>query len=51
MDAQLREVLLQVLKVLGGCLEHPDADDAIAAVEVLLIEPNLTNVRSKGEIT
>lgn len=31
-----RKVLEQALKVLRGCLEHPDADEAITAIQGVL---------------
>ena len=34
-----REVLQQALEVLKGCLEHPDAQDSIIAIEHELAQP------------
>ena len=34
-----KEILQQALKVLHGCLEHPDAADAIAALESAIAQP------------
>jgi tryptophan 2,3-dioxygenase len=39
MSSTHREVMQQAETVLRGCLEHPDAADAIAALQAALAEP------------